>query len=221
MARHRNALANALANAPVTTDASRRSAATGLHPALHAPLCALALASSSAMAAPDSDMAHASADTAETAADNTRGPAGAAASDGPAPDFTDHFAPFVAGPLQPRVPAGAVDLSTFDPPLERKQVLRSLGDGIASFYGKRFHGRLTANGERFNMNAMTAAHKTLPFGTRVRVTNPRNGRSVTVRINDRGPFVRGRHIDLSRAAARKLGIVSRGHANVMLDVVKR
>ena len=78
--------------------------------------------------------------------------------------------------------------------------------GIASWYGGKFHGRKTANGERFNTNAMTAAHKTLPFGTRVRVTNNRNGRSVVVRINDRGPFVRGRVIDLSRASAHALGL---------------
>lgn len=132
--------------------------------------------------------------------------------------FDTAFAPL--GPPSSLIgpPPGAVDLSAFDPPLG-PQVVRSLGTGIASFYGRRFHGRLTANGERFDMNAMTAAHKTLPFGTSVRVTNPANGRSVTVRINDRGPFVRGRHIDLSRAAARQLGVISRGHAPVELDVV--
>ncbi len=70
------------------------------------------------------------------------------------------------------------------------------------------------------MNAMTAAHKTLPFGTKVRVTYPRNGRSVVVRINDRGPFIRGRTIDLSRGAATKLGMISSGHARVRLDIVR-
>jgi len=115
---------------------------------------------------------------------------------------------------------GAVDLTTITPPTGPR-VVRALGTGVASYYGKRFHGRLTANGERFNMNAMTAAHKTLPFGTRVRVTNPANGRSVTVRINDRGPFIRGRTIDLSRGAASKIGMISRGHARVKLDIVKR
>ncbi|CAO4179728.1 Endolytic peptidoglycan transglycosylase RlpA [Methylorubrum populi] len=74
----------------------------------------------------------------------------------------------------------------------------------ASWYGPGFHGRLTANGERFDQNALTAAHRSLPFGTRVRVTSTSNGRSV-VRINDRGPFVRGRSIDLARAAARVIG----------------
>ena len=86
-----------------------------------------------------------------------------------------------------------------------------------SYYGKRFHGRRTANGERFDMNALTAAHKKLPFGTRVRVINPNNGKSVIVRINDRGPYAHGRTIDLSRAAARKIGLVSRGHGSVKLE----
>jgi rare lipoprotein A len=81
-----------------------------------------------------------------------------------------------------------------------------LGRGKASWYGPGFHGRLTANGERFNTNAYTAAHKTLPFGTKVKVTHARSGRSVIVRINDRGPFVHGRVIDLSKASARAIGI---------------
>lgn len=77
---------------------------------------------------------------------------------------------------------------------------------MASWYGPGFHGRKTASGERFNTGALTAAHKTLPFGTRVRVENVHTGRSVVVRINDRGPFVRGRVIDLSKAAARAIGM---------------
>jgi rare lipoprotein A len=76
--------------------------------------------------------------------------------------------------------------------------------GIASWYGPRFHGRRTANGEIYNMHAMTAAHKTLPFGTRVRVTSLVNGKEVIVRINDRGPFIKGRIIDLSKAAAQAI-----------------
>ena len=95
-----------------------------------------------------------------------------------------------------------------------------IATGIASYYGARFAGRKTANGERFNPSKMTAAHKSLRFGTRVRVTNLRNGRQVTVRINDRGPFVRGRIIDLSRAAASKIGMIQRGHARVRLERVK-
>jgi rare lipoprotein A len=81
-----------------------------------------------------------------------------------------------------------------------------LGRGKASWYGPGFQGRLTANGERFNTNAFTAAHKTLPFGTKVKVTNNKTGRSVVVRINDRGPYVHGRVIDLSKASARAIGI---------------
>lgn len=78
--------------------------------------------------------------------------------------------------------------------------------GVASWYGPGFHGRPTANGEHFNTHALTAAHRTLPFGTKVRVTNKSNGRSVVVRINDRGPYVGGRVIDLSNASARALGM---------------
>ena len=91
--------------------------------------------------------------------------------------------------------------------------------GLAVWYGKKHHGRKTASGQRFNMNAMTAAHRTLRFGTRVRVTDVRTKRSVVVRINDRGPYGRGRVIDLSRAAARKLGILRRGKAKVRLRVL--
>jgi len=87
--------------------------------------------------------------------------------------------------------------------------------GIASVYAE--HGGRTANGERVVPGALTAAHRTLPFGTRVRVTNRRNGRSVVVRINDRGPFVRGRIIDLTPAAARAIGVS--GLAPVMVEVV--
>ena len=78
--------------------------------------------------------------------------------------------------------------------------------GMASWYGPGFHGRRTASGETFNANAMTAAHRTLPFGTRVRVANKRTGRSVVVRINDRGPYAHGRIIDLSQAAAQAIGV---------------
>ena len=89
--------------------------------------------------------------------------------------------------------------------------------GLASWYGPGFHGRRTASGETFNTNALTAAHRTLPFGTQVRVVNQQNGRSVMVRINDRGPFSHGRVIDLSRAAAQLIGLS--GIAKVMLTGV--
>lgn len=88
--------------------------------------------------------------------------------------------------------------------------------GVASYY---WQGRGTASGERFNPNALTAAHRSLPFGTKVRVTNLKNGREVVVRINDRGPFVRGRIIDVSRAAASELGFNGGGLTKVALAVV--
>src|SRR5262245_37596993 len=88
---------------------------------------------------------------------------------------------------------------------------------VASYYGKELAGRRTASGERFNPSAMTAAHRTLPFGTRVRVTNTNNGRSVIVRINDRGPFVKGRSIDLS-SGARAIGMGTA--ANIRIEVVR-
>ena len=97
----------------------------------------------------------------------------------------------------------------------------SAADGVASFYGKRFHGRRTASGQRFDQHALTAAHRTLRFGTRVRVTNLRTRRSVVVTINDRGPYVKGRIIDLSRAAATRLGIIDTGVARVRLEVLDR
>ena len=117
--------------------------------------------------------------------------------------------------------AHAVDLDTFDAPIEPEPETtgQSLGTGIASYYGRKFHGRRTANGERFDMHGYTAAHKTLPFGTKLLVTNPRTGKSVTVRVNDRGPFTPGRTIDLSRAAAEDLGIVRAGHGRVELALL--
>ena len=87
----------------------------------------------------------------------------------------------------------------------------------ASFYGKELAGRRTASGERFNPGGMTAAHRTLPFGTRLRLTNVENGRSVVVRVNDRGPFVRGRAIDVSFGAARALGFSGRGSARLRVE----
>jgi rare lipoprotein A len=92
--------------------------------------------------------------------------------------------------------------------------------GKASYYGREAHGEPTASGEKFNMNAVTAAHKTLPFGTRVRVTNRANNKSVVVRINDRGPFVAGRIIDLSYAAAKRIDMLAAGVADVEIVVIK-
>jgi rare lipoprotein A len=92
--------------------------------------------------------------------------------------------------------------------------------GIASWYGPGFQGNLTANGEVYDMNGISAAHKTLPFGTLVRVIDLETGRSIVVRINDRGPFVEGRIIDLSKGAAQKLGMVERGIIQVGLRIVR-
>ncbi len=93
-------------------------------------------------------------------------------------------------------------------------------DGVASWYGGKFHGRKTANGERFDKNALTAAHRSLPFGTRVRVTNARSGEAVVVRINDRGPYAGERIIDLSRGAAAQIGIVGAGVGQVELEILR-
>lgn len=92
--------------------------------------------------------------------------------------------------------------------------------GIASFYGQKYHGRQTANGEIFDMNDLTAAHPRLAFGTRVKVTHLANNLSVTVRINDRGPFVKGRVIDLSQAAARELQMIQTGLAEVKIEIAE-
>jgi rare lipoprotein A len=95
----------------------------------------------------------------------------------------------------------------------------SRATGIASYYAHQHDGRRTASGERFDMQELTAAHRTLPFGTRVRVTNLDNGRSVVVRINDRGPFIKKRILDVSYAAAQELRMIHRGTARVRLDVL--
>jgi rare lipoprotein A len=92
---------------------------------------------------------------------------------------------------------------------------------IASWYGPKFHGRPTASGEVFNMYAMTCAHKQFPFGTRLRVTNPSNNKSVIVTVNDRGPFVPGRDLDLSYAAAKKIGLIEKGVARVKIEYLGR
>jgi rare lipoprotein A len=92
--------------------------------------------------------------------------------------------------------------------------------GEASWYGPGYHGKTTANGEKFNQNDMTAAHKTLPFNTKVKVTDLETKKSVVVRINDRGPYAKERIIDLSQRAAEKLGMKEKGHALVSLEIVK-
>lgn len=92
--------------------------------------------------------------------------------------------------------------------------------GTASFYSNKFNGNKTASGEIYRKSRLTAAHKTLPFGTQVKVTNLSNNRSVTVRVNDRGPFAKGRIIDLSRGAAKKLKMIKQGVAKVKIEYKK-
>ncbi|MFT4063480.1 septal ring lytic transglycosylase RlpA family protein [Paraburkholderia sp.] len=121
--------------------------------------------------------------------------------------------------------APASGASTPNTPLADAQPLNDDGvdipdfrqTGRASWYGRFFHGRRTANGERYDMHALTAAHRTLPLGSYVRVTNPANSRSVIVRINDRGPYARGRVIDLSMAAAAVLDMRHSGTAKVTIE----
>lgn len=91
--------------------------------------------------------------------------------------------------------------------------------GMISYYADKFHGKKTASGARFDKNAMTAAHRTLPFGTKLKVTNLKNGKSVTVTVNDRGPYAHGRILDLSEAAAREIGMLDTGTAKVRIEVL--
>ncbi len=93
-------------------------------------------------------------------------------------------------------------------------------EGVVSYYAKDFHGKETSNGETFNMNDLTCAHRTFPFGTKVKVTNLENGRSVVVRVNDRGPFVEGRIMDLSLAAAKQIDLIASGTTKARLDVLQ-
>jgi rare lipoprotein A len=134
-----------------------------------------------------------------------------------------------ASAIEPATSAAVIELVPLPPSTEVTTPLAEapasapqetvIGRGSASYYAARFHGRRTASGETFDNRDMTAAHRSLPFGTRVRVTNPATGASVVVRINDRGPFTRGRMIDVSRAAAEELGLIARGHAEVELALI--
>jgi rare lipoprotein A len=123
------------------------------------------------------------------------------------------------GAIALTVTATAAPMSAIASPVnERTLLLAQVGQ--ASFYGNE-GGPKTANGERYNPGGLTAAHRTLPFGTKVRVTNVRNGRSVVVRINDRGPFIGGRIIDLSTAAAGVIGLTKSGIGQVRLNILGR
>ncbi len=116
-----------------------------------------------------------------------------------------------------------LELSQTEPliPVRNQPLIANSFSGQASWYGPGFHGRLTASGERYNQNTLTAAHRNLRFGTRVKVTNLNNGRSVVVRINDRGPYAKGRVIDVSAAAARTLGMIQSGVAPVTVTILGR
>jgi rare lipoprotein A len=120
----------------------------------------------------------------------------------------------------PRVrPTGWLALAVLAISLPFGAARASVQEGLVSWYGGQFHDRPTASGERFDVNAMTMAHRSLPFGTKVRVTNLRNGRSVVVRVNDRGPFVGNRIADLSEAAASSLGMMARGVARARIEIL--
>ncbi|HEY0132381.1 MAG TPA: septal ring lytic transglycosylase RlpA family protein [Allosphingosinicella sp.] len=110
-------------------------------------------------------------------------------------------------------------LRAIDPVVAEEKVSEAIGQGTASYYGSELAGNRTASGERFNPHDLTAAHRTLPLGTRLRVTNVANGRSVIVRVNDRGPFVGKRLIDVSLGAAREIQMIRSGTAQVRLEIV--
>jgi rare lipoprotein A len=145
----------------------------------------------------------------------------AQASDVPATSALERTATSVAVielvPVQPTADVTSATMPEQAPSVPEETVL---GRGSASYYASKFDGRRTASGERFDSDDMTAAHRTLPFGSRVRVTSVATGKSVIVRINDRGPFHGGRMIDVSRAAAAELGLVSRGHGTVEIALIE-
>jgi rare lipoprotein A len=123
---------------------------------------------------------------------------------------SNRSAPPVVAPTQSAHPVDPQNISTAN----AYQV------GVASYYADKFHGKLTANGEVFNMYKLTAAHRVLPLGTIVKVTNLENGRWVVVKVNDRGPFIEGRVLDLSFAAALEIEMVKKGTAKVMIEIVE-
>ena len=139
--------------------------------------------------------------------------------------YPDRSRPGVSQPQAGRTPAGATKRGTkpYEIKGETYHPLASAHgfseEGLASWYGKEFHGRPTANGETYDMYGMTAAHKLLPFNTMIRVTNLENGKSTVVRVNDRGPFIRDRVIDLTYTAGEKIGLIGPGTARVRLEAV--
>lgn len=121
----------------------------------------------------------------------------------------------------PATDAEEISLETKLPSVDPELVnYVNLGTMKASWYGPGFHGRKTANGEKFDQMSYTAAHKSLRFGTLLKITNPKNGKSIVVRINDRGPYIEGRDLDLSKAAAHELGLISKGVARLKVEELK-
>jgi rare lipoprotein A len=127
--------------------------------------------------------------------------------------------PAAIQPLPPMVIDKSLVIVKRNNIVDKPRLGRELDAGIASWYGPRFDGRPTANGEKFDRYALTAAHKTLPLGTRVVVSNPRTGTQIVVRINDRGPYLGKRILDLSEAAASALGLKARGHDWVVMNAI--
>lgn len=117
------------------------------------------------------------------------------------------------------ITASTVSIEASASPTGNKQTVSS-GTAVVSYYGRQFHGRTTASGQKFNMHGMTVAHKSLPFGTKVEFTCELTGKKVIATVNDRGPYIHGRKFDLSQGAATKLGIVDRGVAKVSYQILK-
>ena len=136
------------------------------------------------------------------------------------------FINFIACSNSPRYRTGPVKKSisktNSPPPLKTKSNVkhRKLMKGVSSFYADDFHGKLTANGEIYDMYGLTAAHKTLPLNTVARVTNLENGKSLILRINDRGPYIQGRMLDCSYGAAKKLDFIKQGKTKVQVDIIE-
>lgn len=135
------------------------------------------------------------------------------------PAQTEPFADSTAVDVTEVAPAAPAPVAPSDLPLSA-QVATMLDTGMASYYGRELAGNRTASGEAFDPTDLTAAHRTLPFGTRLRVTNQRTGQSVVVRVNDRGPYARGRVLDLSQAAAEQIGMVRTGSARVSIELLQ-
>lgn len=121
---------------------------------------------------------------------------------------------------EPTIIENEADIAVKPPAADKSLIeYEDLGMMKASWYGPGFHGRKTANGERFDQMAYTVAHKSMKFGTLLKITNPKNGRTIVVRVNDRGPYIEGRELDLSKAAAHELGLIKRGTARLKVEKI--